>query len=117
VRWHRITGQPIPRPPFDSRRAAALIGKYVIVGVTDYDFERRVLAQRQVHGVVVVADAERGVAISLKGQHLGETVWLPPDLRSVKRARPGEYHLRSTGEVITDPDFVCTWVASAPPED
>ena len=117
VKWHRITGQPLPRPPFDSRRAAELIGKYVIVGVTDHDSERRVLAQRQVHGIVIVADPERGIAISLKGRHLGETFWLPPDLRSLRRARPGEYRLRSTGEAVWDPDFVCTWLSQQPRQD
>ena len=31
---HRLTGEPPPRPPFDQRRAQALLGKSVIIGLT-----------------------------------------------------------------------------------
>ena len=39
----------------------------------------------------------------------GTDFTLPPDLNSTKRARQGEYKLRSTGEVVVNPDFLATW--------
>ena len=42
-------------------------------------------------------------------QNDGSTLILPGDLSSTRIARPGEYKLRSTGEVVTNPDFLATW--------
>jgi hypothetical protein len=43
---------------------------------------------------------------------------LPPDLRTLSPAKPGIYHLHSTGEDVKDPDFIATWEIRAPdPED
>jgi hypothetical protein len=47
----------------------------------------------------------------------GEVYRLPPDLRPVTDAAPGEYRLRSTGEVIVDPDVTITWTITNPPAD
>jgi len=43
--------------------------------------------------------------------------WLPPDLRAFQDAPPGEYRLRSTGEVVVDPDFISSWTINRPPPD
>ncbi|NOT01150.1 MAG: hypothetical protein HOP29_11035 [Phycisphaerales bacterium] len=102
------------RPPFDQERTAALVGKHFLIGLTYLDHNDKFLEQRQVHGVVVSADFKRGFAIELQGEEAGETLWLPPDLRSLQEATPGEYRLRSTGEVVVDPDFLCTWVVNKP---
>ena len=47
----------------------------------------------------VSADAD-GVIVRLEGQRLGETYALPPDFEAFDRAAPGEYRLRSTGELV-----------------
>jgi len=47
--------------------------------------------------------------LSLEGQRTGEEYNLPPDTRSFRRAGPGEYRLRSTGETVIDPDFTVTF--------
>ena len=39
----------------------------------------------------------------------GEEEWLPPHLEAYQEAAEGEYRLRSTGEVVVDPDWLCTW--------
>ena len=111
---HRLTGQPPPRPPFDDRRAAALIGKYVLIGLTYHDADGQLLEQRQMHGTIVAADAQHGIDVELKGVGYGETYRLPPDLRPLQPAPPGEYRLRSTGEVVTDPDLTCSWSVTKP---
>jgi len=111
---HRLTGQPPPRPPFDERRAAALVGKYVLIGLTYHDADGRFLEQRQIHGMIVGADAQHGIEVELKGASSGETYRLPPDLRPLQPAAPGEYRLRATGEVVIDPDLLCTWSVTKP---
>ena len=39
----------------------------------------------------------------------GAELELPSDLSSTKKARPGEYKLRSTDEIVINPDFLATW--------
>ena len=92
-----------------------LAGRHVLVGVTVLDAKDAVVEQRQFHGVVEVADASSGIAV--RRHDISELEWLPLDLRAFSRAEPGEYRLRSTGEVLTDPDVLATWtVHQAPPD-
>lgn len=82
-----------------------LIGKVLLVGITYYTKENEVLEQKQFYGTVVEAN-ESIIRIKQKD----ETEFsLPPDLSSTKRARPGEYKLRSTNEIVVNPDFFATW--------
>lgn len=94
-------------------RADEILGKTVLVGLTYVTADGRVREQQQLHGVVVSADEEQGVEIR---QSSGEIFTLPPALDSFEPADPGEYTLRSTGEVVTDPDLLCSWTITEPPE-
>ena len=38
---------------------------------------------------------------------------LPPVPEAFEPAEPGEYRLRSTGEIVTNPDFVAIWTVQA----
>src|SRR6185503_13495656 len=87
------------RPSFDEAKAASLIGKRILIGLTYLDHEDNLLERRQLHGDIVVADAAKGFGIKLRGEQDGEMFWLPPDLRALQPARPGEYRLRGSGEV------------------
>ena len=82
-----------------------LPGKVLLVGITYYTHENKLIEQKQFYGTVTEAN-EKIVRMILKD---GSEFTLPPDLRSTKRARPGEYTLRSTGEVVVNPDFLATW--------
>lgn len=97
------------RPEWDEARAASLVGKVVLVGMTYAEGHQRQGEQEQFFGVVAETDPQRGVLLELSGSRAGERRWLPPHVQNFFEADPGDYRLRSTGEVVSDPDFVSTW--------
>jgi hypothetical protein len=102
-------------PPWDQEEADWLIDKYVLVGFTWLEPDNKtVTAQGQYHGRIVAADKQHGFKVECEGVWAGRTMGLPPDLRAFRPAAPGEYKLRSTGEVVTDPDVLATWTITAP---
>ena len=82
-----------------------LIGKVLLVGITYYTHDNEYIEQKQFYGTVTEANK---TIIRIKQKDETEFT-LPPDLSSTKRARQGEYKLRSTGEVVVNPDFLATW--------
>ena len=100
------------RPAWHDDQAAELIGLTVLIGVTRVGPEGDL--QEQMFGVVRSADSVKGFEVELMGSRLGEAYWLPPDLSNFFAAPPGEYRLRSTGEVVSDPDFTCSWTLYPP---
>jgi hypothetical protein len=88
------------------------IGKHLLVGLTYVDHNDSVTHQVQLHGTITRI-TEEGIFFE---QANGEGEFsLPPDVESLKPARPGKYTLRSTGEVVVDPDYVSSWTINAPP--
>ena len=90
-----------------------LIGKVMLVGLSYFTHDNVFIEQRQYWGTVIESN-ENIIRIR---QSNGEEVTLPPDLRSTEPAPPGEYRLRSTGEIVIDPDFLSTWIVNEPPEE
>jgi hypothetical protein len=88
-----------------------LIGKTVLVAITRVDHTGELLSQDQFHGVVVSLDEE---LVHIRVAGTGEDFTLPPDPRAFFYAAPGEYTLRATGEMVTDPDITTTWTVTAP---
>lgn len=82
-----------------------LLGKVLLVGITFYTQDNEYIEQKQYHGIVTEAN-DRILRMRIGD---GSEITLPPDLSSTKRAHRGEYKLRSTGEVVVDPDFLATW--------
>jgi hypothetical protein len=66
------------------------------------------------HGEVVSVDARRGIELRLAGTRAGDVFRLPPDLRGIAPAKPAQYRLRATGEVVENPDFTAPWVIHPP---
>jgi hypothetical protein len=91
---------------------AQYIGKRVLVGLTYLDHEKTVIKQLQFHGTINRITDE-GIFID-RADSTGEFS-LPPDTESLRPAKPGEYRLRTTGEVVVDPDYTTTWTINAPP--
>ena len=82
-----------------------LLGKTILVGITYYTKDNEFIEQKQYWGTVIEANDKQ----ILFRQKNGDTFWLPPDLSSTKPAPKGEYRLRSTGEIVVDPDFTSVW--------
>ncbi|WP_431113198.1 hypothetical protein [Variovorax paradoxus] len=95
---------------WDASIAKKLPGKIVLVGVAYFEVDaEEPFKQQQLFGRVLSADRATGILLSLEGQRTGEQYRLPPDTRSFQEAGPGEYRLRSTGEVVVNPDFTVTF--------
>ncbi|MFX0094229.1 MAG: hypothetical protein ACFFBD_21000 [Candidatus Hodarchaeota archaeon] len=88
------------------RKLKELMGTYILIGITHLDYEGNIIRQDQYHGTFEFMD-DHGVHIRLKNS--GELFTLPPELLAFKKAEPGHYRLRSTGEVVIDPDFIAVW--------
>ena len=95
-------------PTFDAAHAGSLIGKRVLVGITYENRRGEMTRTEQVFGTVAFADPQ-GIRVDLDGVRRGETKWLPPSTGVFRAAPTGEYRLRSTGEVVVDPDFTAQW--------
>jgi len=89
-----------------------LIGKVILVGVTYTDAHDNILERKQWWGKVERASLSEGVCVNLNGST--DPCVLPPDLSAIRRAAPGEYRLKDSGEVVTNPDFLATWICVEP---
>lgn len=90
-----------------------LIEKTILIGLTYYTADNVFVEQKQYWGTVIESNEKR-ILVRLND---GEIFGLPPDLSSTKAAPPGEYRLRSTGEVVVDPDYLTTWNINLAKED
>jgi hypothetical protein len=91
----------------------SLIGKHLLVGITYLDHNDVLVEQVQLHGTITEI-TKQGITLL---QSNGETFSLPPDPESLKPAPAGNYRLRSTGEIVKDPDLLSNWTCIAPPPD
>jgi hypothetical protein len=102
-------------PEWDEARAAWLVGKVALIGMTKLASDgTTVLAKQQYHGVIEACDRATGIRIACKGGSETENVMLPPTTTPFLNAKPGEYRLRSTGEVIRNPDVTVSWTITEP---
>lgn len=99
---------------WDESVARELVDCLVIVGLTYRYPDGSQSEQQQFFGRVVETDRVRGVRLRLAGKNDGRRYWLPPDTNAFKKAPAGQYRLRSTGEIVDDPDYTCAWSIAAP---
>jgi hypothetical protein len=95
-------------PQYIDGDGSSYVGKQLLVGITYLSHKGEMIRQEQFHGLIVEAD-ERGIVI--ERADTGELASLPPGL---DRATPGEYQLRSTGELVVNPDYVAKWTCTEP---
>ena len=105
-------GNSTPRE-FDHDAASIYLGKYILVGVTYVDSAGQVEDSVQMHGMVESASAD-GIKLALKGERAGQSWTMPADPSAITPAQPGKYELPETGEIVENPDFICTWMVQKP---
>ena len=102
-------------PQWDQEKADRLVGKYVLIGITWLAADRQTVeAQGEYHGRVTAVDPEKGITVACEGSAAGQTMDLPPVPSAFQEARPGNYRLQSTDEVVENPDFTSAWTFAAP---
>lgn len=97
------------REVWDASLAESLSGKCLLVGIAYVTEDGSLIEQQQFFGEVQSAHPRQGILLALRGRRAGEQYNLPPDTRSINLAAPGEYRLRSTGEVVVNPDYTVTF--------
>lgn len=91
------------------KEVSDLIGKVLLIGITLLDDNEELIEQFQVFGEIIRCNSD-GVVIHKNGTNQEFTI--PPDFENITLAQPGEYKLRSTGEVVTDPDYISSWTVN-----
>ncbi len=103
-----LTGSAVADPTM--RNESDLIGKHLLIAITFLDEEGEAVEQIQVHGVIdrIVDDM-----LDIIRADTGAKFTIPFAPHTIEPASAGEYRLRSTGEVVVDPDYISTWTVSA----
>jgi hypothetical protein len=103
-----------PEPDWDEDWAKWLLGQYALVGITRIEADgKTVRSKDQYHGRIVEV-IPSGVTIACEGHWQGETITVPADQEAFHPARPAQYKLKSTGEMIDNPDVLTSWTSTAP---
>jgi hypothetical protein len=85
-------------------------GSRVLVGVTQVADDGS-YAQEQFVGIAEIEDCGTYALVRLRCDD-GEVRDYPFDRRALQRAPAGEYRLRSTGQIVVNPDFLMTWTVT-----
>ena len=99
-------------PQVDETKAADYVGKVVLIGVTYEDSKGRITGRRQWAGIIQTYSNKQGIRVALFDSK--EFCALPPDPDAIRPANPGVYRLKETGREIKNPDYLATWICSAP---
>lgn len=96
-------------------KAKEMINKRVVIGLTYLDQSGEVIDSEQMYGKVTSVNPD-SVKVELEGLREGEIITLPRDLRAFKKAEPGVYTLKCSGEEVENPDYATAWNITKPPE-
>ena len=96
----------------NQEQAAAMIGKSVIIGLTIHDRDDNEVDRVQLHGETLRINQEEGVVVKLLPS--GVEYNMPAVLGAFEEAPPGDYQFQNSGEIITNPDLMTSWVVYEP---
>jgi len=85
------------------------IGKTIVIGINFFSSEDQLIEQYQTSGVI---DKITRMKICIKREDGLNVFTLPNDDRAMKIAEPGDYRERSTGKVISNPDYIAQWAVN-----
>jgi hypothetical protein len=97
------------RPPFDERLARWLTGKRCLIGLRTLDRDGDTIDMTQIHGEILRFTPDR---LLIRDLPSGEQRDMPPDTSAFRYAPRGAYRLRSSGQIVADPDAECRWSTS-----
>jgi len=104
------TDKPNNEGFISEHESAELIGKHIVVGLTHVDADQKPMRFTQLHGFVVRVNRVEGIVLE---QPDGSEYKLPPSLEGFQKAPEGmACTLRSTGEIVEDPDYVVTYTVN-----
>jgi hypothetical protein len=90
-----------------------LQGCTLLIGLTFVDGNGHVVEQYQTHGTFETFTTDYRMQIRRPD---GTLFRLPYEPETISEAAPGEYRERSTGTVITDPDYLVRWTITVNPD-
>jgi hypothetical protein len=96
---------------FNPERLPTLVGRTVLLGITILSSGGEELERHQLHGAIRGMESPFGLVVELAG---GGLLDLPPTFALLDEAPPGDYRLRSTGEVVVNPDLMSVVTVSLP---
>ena len=88
---------------YTDRELQALVGKHILVGVVCCGTGDSIISREQFHGHISRISLQAGVTVRLNNSSEERTV--PLDFTSFEIARPGEYRLTGTDEIVNDPEY------------
>lgn len=94
----------------DQAVAGTMLNKSILVGITYVTENDKFISQKEFFGTIARINKEEGIVIKLANSN--EELKLPSQLDQIEEAEPGEYQLSSTGQVITNPDYLTTWISA-----
>lgn len=100
-------------PAADVQAAHSYTGKYVLIGLTYFDHLGAEIDRIQLHGIIESVSSD-GITVALRGTHSGQFWMMPPVLAGIRKAEPGAYTLKSTGETVENPDLLARWSVTRP---
>jgi hypothetical protein len=80
-------------PNWDEDAAAELIGKLVLIGLTQLNASGTVVNKWQLRGRIIEAHKGKGIVVALEGVNAGRTYTLPPSTSAFRKAREGSFTL------------------------
>ena len=97
--------------PFDTENPG-IIGKTVLIGVTYFDTNGKETGRGQWWGTILAFNLQQGLLVDLSNS--GKRHAFPPIPDAFREAKPGYYELKSSGEVIENPDYLYTIRSDSP---
>jgi hypothetical protein len=88
-------------------RLIDIVGLDILVGLTYFNAEGQVLRQEQFHGLIDECDENTTWVCPSDS---GERRWIPSEPVAFRPAPGGAYRLTSTGQVVTDPFLLTSWM-------
>ncbi|HWB24892.1 MAG TPA: hypothetical protein VG738_05400 [Chitinophagaceae bacterium] len=82
----------------------------MLIGITFLDIDENIIERYQTHGKIISNGDKHGLVIE-KADGTGRFS-IPPGINNLHAAPPGEYHIKTTGEVVVNTDFTTTWIVN-----